>query len=233
MGDPPRIIRTTIAGLDVCTVGPPVADQTVVLLHGFGAAGDDLVPLAGELTAPRATRFVFPAAPLELGGIYGDARAWWLLDLDRLEQELRAGVPRDRRAEIPPGLADARATVMRLLDQLAARDPRSCERVVLGGFSQGAMLAVDVALHRGAPLAGLLVMSGTLIAETEWAPRMTQLASVPIVQSHGRSDPLLPFSIAELLRDRLRAAGATVDWLPFVGGHEIPRAVLAAATALL
>ena len=55
-------------------------------------------------------RFVFPAAPLELGGLYGDSRAWWLLDLAKLERELRAGAIRDRRDEVPEGLADARAT---------------------------------------------------------------------------------------------------------------------------
>jgi phospholipase/carboxylesterase len=51
--------------------------------------------------------------------------------------------------------------------------------------------------------------------------------------SHGRHDALLPYHVAEMLRDRLTAAGAVVDWQPFVGGHEIPRAVIEAAAALL
>ncbi len=134
------------------------------------------------------------------------------------------------------------------------------ERLVLGGFSQGAMLALDVALHyfsatgvagprsatgvagprsatgagpRATKPAALLLMSGTLLAEAEWGPRMAALAGVPVVLSHGKADQLLPFEIAELLRDRLSDAGAVVEWVPFVGGHEIPRAVLGAAATLL
>ena len=202
---------------------------TVVLLHGFGAPGDDLVSLADVIDAP--VRFVFPEAPLELGGLYGDSRAWWLLDLARLEEELRRGVPRDRRTEIPDGLPAARATMLRVLEQIESRLPSG--RLVLGGFSQGAMLSLDVALHRDKAPDALILMSGTLLAESEWEPRMKKLAGVPVLQSHGRSDGLLPFGVAEVLRDKLRAAGASVDWHEFVGGHEIPMTVLAAATKFL
>jgi phospholipase/carboxylesterase len=224
--------RLEIAGLTVRMIGPADAALTCVLLHGFGAPGDDLVPLADELDLPNV-RFVFPAAPLELGGLYGDSRAWWLLDLEKLERELAAGTPRDRRTEIPEGLPQVRDQVSRLLDQLCARFSIPAEQLVLGGFSQGAMLSLDVALHREPTPAGLLLMSGTLLAESEWEPRMASLAKLPIVLSHGRTDGILPFSIAELLRDKLREAGAVVEWVPFLGGHEIPRAVLAAAKQLL
>lgn len=218
-----------LAGLTTRILGPSDARTACVLLHGFGAGGDDLVPLAHELDAP--VRWIVPAAPLELGGMYGNARAWWLLELDRIEREMRRGVALDMSAEIPEGLAAARDHVTRLVDQAQARF--APERLVIGGFSQGAMLALDVALHRAAPPAGLLLMSGTLIADALWKPRMASLAGVPVVLSHGRHDPLLPFAAAETLRDRLTAAGALVDWQPFLGGHEIPQAVLAAAERLL
>jgi len=203
----------------------------VVLLHGFGAPGDDLVSLADEIDAP--VRLVFPAAPLELGGLYGDSRAWWLLDLARLEDELRRGVPRDRRDEVPDGLAAARDHVIRFLDQLAARFAIADDQLVLGGFSQGAMVSLDVALHRPRPPAGLILMSGTLLAEGVWRPRMPSLAGVPVMLSHGRHDALLPYHVAEMLRDRLTEAGAAVDWQPFLGSHEIPRTALDAASQLL
>lgn len=226
--------RLEIAGLTTWIAGPGDggdAAVTCVLLHGFGAPGDDLVSLAEVIDAP--VRMVFPAAPLELGGLYGDARAWWLLDLARLEDELRRGVPRDGRGEVPDGLPEARDRVTEFLDQLAARFAIAPERLVLGGFSQGAMLSLDVALHRSAPPAGLIQMSGTLIVEAAWQPRMAGLAGVPVVMSHGRQDALLPFHVAEILRDQLIAAGAVVDWQPFPGGHEIPPAVIDAAGALL
>ncbi|MGN6104338.1 MAG: alpha/beta hydrolase [Kofleriaceae bacterium] len=225
------ITRTELAGLTTRIAGPSDATTTVVLMHGFGAPGDDLVALADELDAP--VRFVFPEAPIELGGLYGDSRAWWRLDLARLEAELRRGIPRDLRGEVPDGLLEARAQVLQLIDQIEARFAAPGARLVLGGFSQGAMLALDVALQRAQPPAGLLLLSGTLLAETEWAPRMPSLRGVPVLLSHGRSDGLLPFGIAEILRDRLRDAGAVVDWREFAGGHEIPASVLAAADAFL
>jgi len=220
-----KIERLEIAGLTTRIVGRDDAKLTVILLHGFGAPGDDLVSLAQYLDIPA--RFVFPEAPLELGGMYGDARAWWMLDLSRLEAQLRGGNPHDRSAEIPEGLSAAREQVSRLVDQVAARFATTDDRIVLGGFSQGAMVSLDVALHRDARLAGVVMLSGTLIAESEWTPRMPKLAGVPVFQSHGRGDALLPFVVAETLRDKLKTAGALVEWHQFVGGHEIPASVLA------
>src|SRR4051812_17197399 len=219
-----------LAGLTTRVIGEgPV---TVVLLHGFGAPGDDLVALARYMNAPN-TRFVFPAAPIELGGLYGDSRAWWRLDLAKLEQDLRTGAIRDRRGEVPDGLTEARTQMMTVLDQIKARWSVDDSKLLLGGFSQGAMLSLDVALHRSTPPAALLLMSGTVIAETDWQPLYAKLSGVPVVQSHGRADSLLPFSIAEHLRDSLTAAGAKVTFVPFGGGHEIPPPVLDAAGKLI
>lgn len=212
-------------------VGPADATATCVLLHGFGAGGDDLVSLADAFDV--AVRFVFPAAPIELGGLYGDSRAWWMLDIERMISERERGVVRDRRNEVPAGLPEARTQLIDMLEQLQARFSIADDQLVLGGFSQGAMLSLDVALHRSAPPAGLIQMSGTLIAEAEWKPRMASLAGVPVMQSHGRSDGILPFDAAEILRDQLKAAGAVVDWQPFPGGHEIPQRVIAAVEQLL
>ncbi|HUS31497.1 MAG TPA: dienelactone hydrolase family protein [Kofleriaceae bacterium] len=236
---PPRteIETVELAGLTTRIVGNgPI---TCVLLHGFGAPGDDLVALAQYIPLPAATggaagvRFVFPAAPIELGGLYGDSRAWWHLDLARLEQDLRTGAIRDRRGEIPTGLAEVRTQIDALLSALKDRYAVDDSKLVLGGFSQGAMLALDVALHRATAPAAVILMSGTLIAESEWRPLYAKLANTPILQSHGRADSLLPFMIAELLRDDLTAAGAKVEFIPFNGGHEIPPPVLLQAGKLL
>src|SRR6185436_6402729 len=83
----------------------------VVLLHGFGAPGDDLVPLARELDAPPGTRFVFPEAPLRLPPQYGGGRAWWMIDLERIQRSIALGRPRELVREVPAGLAEANALV--------------------------------------------------------------------------------------------------------------------------
>ncbi|HEY4177198.1 MAG TPA: dienelactone hydrolase family protein [Kofleriaceae bacterium] len=222
--------REDIAGLTTRIIGPADATLTVVLMHGFGAPGDDLVALADPrwgISAP-STRFVFPAAPIELGGLYGDARAWWRLDMERLEQGIRSGEVRDFLNEIPDGLAPAREQVIAFLAALKTKFDIADGRLVIGGFSQGAMISTDVALHAGAKLAGLILMSGTLIAEKIWQPKMHTLAGLPIIQSHGKQDMLLPFAVADTLRERLIAAGAKHEWHPFTGGHEIPPPVLKA-----
>ncbi len=198
----------------------------VVLLHGFGAPGDDLVPFGRVVAAPPGTRFVFPAAPIDLGHGFGmgESRAWWHIDMAALDAAMRAGRFRDLAADVPEGMPAARAA---MLDALAAIEARlGSAPMVLGGFSQGAMLATDVALHSTRRLAGLVLLSGTLLAEREWTPRMAQRAGLPVFQSHGTHDPLLPFVGADALRERLEAAGATVDRVSFRGGHEIPPVVL-------
>jgi phospholipase/carboxylesterase len=204
----------------------------IVLCHGFGAPGDVLVPLA-EVFAQGlpGVRWVFPAAPLDLPMGFGDARAWWMIDLAKIELAIERGEQRNLSRDVPAGLAEARKLMLALLDDVEAK--LGAKRIVLGGFSQGAMLSMDVALRSPRQLAGVVLMSGTLLAEAEWQPLMAGKQSLRVFQSHGSRDPLLPFDLAERLRDLLREAGVRVDWVPFRGGHEIPRDVLVGLDAFL
>ena len=199
----------------------------VVLLHGFGAPGDDLVPLWRQLDVPEEIRFAFPEAILELDQrMFGPGRAWWMIDLARLERALAGGELRDLSRDVPDGLAEAHARVSGLVGELEALLGAPPAKTVLGGFSQGAMLATDIVLRDERPFAGLVVMSGTLLAEDEWQPLMARRSGLPVLQSHGRADPLLPFALAERLRDLLTEAGLSVTWLPFSGGHGISDGVV-------
>lgn len=202
----------------------------VVLLHGFGAPGEDLVSLWRVLDVPRGTRFVFPEALLDLGGPYAGGRAWWNIDMARLEQSIARGETRDTQ-QVPEGLTEARARVVEMLATVDAKLTPS--KVVLGGFSQGAMLSCDVALRTDRPLAGLVLLSGTFLAESEWSTLMQARKGLPVFMSHGRADRLLPFAISELLSERLAAAGLDVTWQPFNGGHEIPGGVLEGVGAFI
>lgn len=233
--------RLNAAGLDVIAAGGEDREgggdgPLVVLCHGFGAPGEDLVPLFRQLAVPREVRFAFPAAPLDLGATLGPAyrggRAWWMIDPKSLEEAQR-GIRRDRSHVVPEGLAEARTMVTALLGELGGLLGATPEKTILGGFSQGAMVSLDVALRLPHRLAGLCLMSGSIVAVDEWQPLFATLKGVPIVQSHGRSDPLLPFDIAEKLRDLLRDAGADVRWVEFSGGHTIPGSVLDALGKLI
>jgi phospholipase/carboxylesterase len=241
------LVTTQLGGL-ACRVfqhgdGPP--RLAVVLCHGFGAPGEDLVPLGGELVHGRPeledVRFVFPAAPLSLSGVipgWDAARAWWMLDLDRLmSAQMGLGSPSKMaeayRAEVPEGLAPARRHMMALVDELSRASGLPNSKIVLGGFSQGAMLAVDVSLRLEEAPAALVILSGTLIAEPEWKARAPVRKGLRVFQSHGRRDPILPFDNAERLRNLLAEAGLEVEFLPFDGEHTIPGEALGRVADLL
>lgn len=197
----------------------------VVLCHGFGAPGTDLVPLGRVIPVPEGTRWVFPEAPLALPREFQGGRAWWMIDIERMQLAIMRGETRDLTRDTPEGLAPAREMLIGLLDAVQEELGVDGSRIVLGGFSQGAMLALDVALHTDRALAGLVLLSGTLLAADDWIARMPARKGLPVLQSHGRSDALLPFSIAERLHGELSGAGWATKWVPFAGGHEIPGVV--------
>jgi phospholipase/carboxylesterase len=198
----------------------------ILLLHGFGAPGDDLVPLADVLNVPAGTRFVFPEGPLSLSFGPGDARAWWLIDMARIAQDRAAGRVRDLSQDIPKGLAPVRETMLSFLKEIEQKFGADPKKTVLGGFSQGAMLSCDLILHTDRPYAGLVQLSGTLLAAQEWGLLLQKRKGLPVFQSHGVQDEILPYVGAERLRDTLVHAGLSVEWHNFRGGHEIPRVVL-------
>jgi phospholipase/carboxylesterase len=228
----------TIAGLTVHLVGGSDREgggegPMVVLLHGFGAPGSDLIPLARQLEVPAGLRFAFVEAPHRLRdpeygfpAEFGEGRAWWMIDLPRWQLALMQGGARELGREVPEGLAAARAALDGVLDELEAS--YGVQRPVIGGFSQGAMLACDLAFRSRRALAGLVVLSGTLIAEDEWAELMPEREGLPVLQSHGRSDPLLSFDSAVRLREMMSEAGLEVEWVEWAGGHGISDGAVAA-----
>ena len=207
----------TLGGLRARVIGDGTG-PVIILLHGWGAPGDDLVGLAERLDVPAGARFVVPEAHLERPG---GGRMWWPLDPDRL----RDGQDRDLSDETPPGMAEARAKTIALVRDVRRTMRVPLSRIVLAGFSQGAMLALDVALHLDGNVAGVAVLSGTLVSEDAWIPRMRERRGLPVLVAHGRSDAILPFRMAEALRDALQEHGADVRWIPNDGGHTIPREV--------
>lgn len=211
----------------------------VVLCHGFGAPGDDLVPIGEELfelspSLAESIEVVFPAAPLSLDhvGLYG-GRAWWPIDMNELIGAIGQGNLRILRDRRPPGMEDARNLLLALLDEIQQQTGLPHNRFVLGGFSQGSMLAIEAALHWSEPPGGLCLWSSTLVSEAQWQEKVAQLKGIPIVQSHGRQDQILPFPAALWLRDWLMKCGAAVNFLEFNGPHTITMEALQALVQML
>jgi len=201
--------------------------RTVVLLHGFGAEGDDLLPLARSLAAPR-TRFLVPAAPIAL---LGGGRAWWQLEAsDHPSLITTTTIP--TAPESNAHLHAARVAVQTILHTAVAR--YAPESLLLAGFSQGAMLALDVALAIDSPpVSRVAVLSGALLTEAAQTLDRPRAARPRVFISHGEQDQRLPFVGAEIMQTLLDQHQFPVTFFRFQGGHAIPRPVIEAAHGFL
>jgi len=224
-----KLQKTELSGVTVRLVEAQDARPAVHLLlcHGYGAGGDDLVGLAAELLMSKpelaqVVRCVLPEAPLDLAaqGMPG-GRAWWHLDM----MQLMSRRPEDletRRNQVPPGLPEAREKVEWVLAELEVATGIGLERTLFAGFSQGSMLATDLALRGEGGPAALAVLSGAPVSAKEWIELARTKPDLPIFQSHGRQDAILPYAWGESMRDLFQEAGLQVDFHPFEGPHGIP-----------
>lgn len=221
----------TLGGLEceVIDYGPQ-PQIAVILCHGYGAPGSDLVGLASTLAdfmedSVQRFRFVFPAAPLQpvefadFGG-----RAWWAINMAALLAASQSHSFSQLHDQSPPGIESASQSLARCVGDTLAELGQDA-RYVLGGFSQGAMVSMNVALREAVPPPELLVQfSGTLICQPQWQAALGagRLERTAVLQSHGRQDPILPFSSAEALHGLLRAAQPEAELVAFDGPHTIP-----------
>lgn len=189
--------------------------QNVILLHGFGADSGDLFPLADMLDPEGKWNFYFPQAPLEVPiGPGWTGRGWFPISL----RDLEAGI--DFTTVRPPGMDHATALVYDLIFDL------NSEKLILGGFSQGAMVATEVAMLNPNDVTGLLLLSSCMLDRDNWTKKSVSLKGKPYFQSHGLQDQVIPFSAAQKLNDMLKGAGAEGSFVTFNGGHDIPTPVL-------
>ncbi len=182
-------------------------------MHGLGADGHDFEPIVPELELPQtlAVRFVFPHAPMRPVTINAGMvmRAWYdVLELGGGRED-EAGV---RASQI-------------LVEALMAREKSRgipADRIVLAGFSQGGVMALQTGLRQPEPLAGIMALScyvplaRTLTAETNAANR-----DVPIFMAHGIYDDLIPIARARQSRDLLLGLGYRVEWREYPMPHSV------------
>jgi phospholipase/carboxylesterase len=203
--------------LSVVELSPraPGLSRTLALLHGYGADERDLLPIAHELD-PRL-RAVSLQGPIALGG---SMRAWFNLSQDsagRISFDAEEG-----RAAV--------RTVTAAVEEIAAQSPRP----LLLGFSQGAGIALGVALLRPDLVAGVVSLSGLVRAleDRDHAPA-EKLRGFPVFAAHGLFDPLIPIELGRNLRDTLISLGVSVSWHEYPMGHMvIPEEIEAARSWL-
>ena len=204
------------------SLAPPV---TVVMLHGYAMQPEELAPFVHSMGVPG--RFLLLRGPKVA---WPSGRAWWSVDTEVRAADQAAGA-RDLAFSDPPGRAEVRQQLAEILRLERARDPsRPC---VLAGFSQGGMLACDTLLYEDVSVDGLALLSSSCIDFNGWHPRRAKLQGLKAMVAHGRHDADLAFSAGERLRDLLMDSGASIAWVPFDGGHQIPLPVWRALRRLI
>jgi phospholipase/carboxylesterase len=185
----------------------------VVLLHGLGSDGNDLISLA-PYWAPLLpeTEFLAPHAPFPCD--MAPFGYQWFSFQERTPTAVLAGV----RAAAP--FLDA------FLDQALAARGLDASRLVLVGFSQGTMMSLHVGLRRARPVAGIVGYSGRLIAEETLVGELR--SKPPVLLMHGTADEIVPFESLALAEASLKALGVPVTTVGRPGlGHSIDEIELA------
>lgn len=189
------------------------AKQLVVLLHGVGADGHDLIDLAPQWAEalPDAV-FVSPDGPEEYD-MAPVGRQWFSLE-DRAPEVMQAGAHR------------AAPLLLAFIDAQLARSGLAADQVALVGFSQGAMMALFAGLRRRPPPRAIVAYSGALLSGTELAGEIAGRPQVLLV--HGKEDEVVPVERGYAAQEALRAAKVPVEslWCPGLG-HGIDAAGLA------
>ncbi len=200
-----------LPAIEIETRPDPV--HAVIWLHGLGADGNDFVPIVEELALPPlGIRFVFPHAPMRPVTINGGfvMRAWYdIAYQDLVMREDEAGIRQSQE----------------LVEQLIARERTRgvpMDNIVLAGFSQGGVIALQTGLRQSERLAGVMSLSAYLpltgLVEKE---RNAANQGMPVFLGHGTADNIVALSLGLSTRDTLLKLGYDVGWHQYPMAHSV------------
>ncbi|WP_066482899.1 alpha/beta hydrolase [Candidatus Chlamydia sanziniae] len=226
--------RRKCGGLDIIECPGNPEDPLIILCHGYGSQADNLIffPSVSSFSGLRPT-WIFPNGPISLTNQFQEGRAWFPLDMP-LFQEVINDVSMTPEKEhkyrqlfnVNPDLAKE------TLENLIADLGRSYTDIIIGGFSQGAIMAAHLILTTQNPYAGALFFSGIRLFDKSWDKGIQHCAPVPFLQSHGYEDQILPYTYGKLLYD-LISARLPGELVSFTGGHEIVPTVIETMCSLV
>lgn len=178
------------------------ARLTLLALHGRGSNPDDMLGLAPYFG--ESVRIVAPAGPLSMGS---ESYAWY--------EVAERGAPRQ------PGFSAHLEQLDRFLHEVQRRYGTVAKRLVVIGFSQGAVMTYALARMRPQAFAGAVALSGYLPEPDGQALDWTPLSSVPVMATHGTVDPTIPVEMARQAGKILAAAGVQVTYREYPMGHHV------------
>ncbi|MBK7951165.1 MAG: dienelactone hydrolase family protein [Deltaproteobacteria bacterium] len=181
---------------------------TVLALHGYGASAHDLLGLAPQLRRGEVV-FLCPQGPLTLEIGPGQRGYAWF--------------PIDPSGQVSlPALVGARGVLEGFLDDALRVHPIDPERITVMGFSQGGVMAYDLALGRPDRFKGLVALSSWLPDAVVQGLRPDPArAALPTLLMHGTRDPMIAIDNARRAKAQLEAMGMKVAWGEYEMGHEI------------
>ncbi|HSW70026.1 MAG TPA: alpha/beta hydrolase-fold protein [Gammaproteobacteria bacterium] len=201
-----------LSSIEINPDKPPIG--SVILLHGLGADGSDFVPIISELNLAEhlPLRFVFPHAPsmpVTINNGYV-MRAWYDILSFTIEEHA--------------DLLGIEASTKKLHDLIQHEESLGvpAEKIILAGFSQGAVIALTTGLTYPKRLGGLLALSGYLLQKEsimEHAAPANQ--STPIFLAHGTEDSVVPFKLGESIYHLLKNNNYSVAWHPYRMPHTV------------
>jgi phospholipase/carboxylesterase len=184
--------------------GADTAMPLLVFLHGRGADANDLADLAPMVDSPEGYRFVFANAPRAFEPYPGMTFGFTWFD----------GWPPSRES-----IAESRVLLLRFLDEIVKRYPPPGGRLILAGFSQGALMALDAGFRTAQPLRGLVAMSGGVYEEE--LPDLRARKEQPVLIVHGTLDDMIPVVAARRARRVLEEHGVEPEYHEFPMGHHV------------
>lgn len=171
-------------------------EYVLVLLHGWGANYQDLAPLAATFQLFNY-QFLFPNAPFPHPQV-PNGRAWYSLETSKYD-----------------GIKESRLLLHDWLCSLPESTGVSLEKTIVGGFSQGGAMSLDVGLKL--PVAGICSLSGFLQSE----PVKEHNSWPPVLICHGKLDGVVPIQLAQQAQQKLNSVGVKVQYHEFNMAHEI------------
>ncbi len=202
------------------------ADTCVVLFHGYGADANDLATLSQVYKVKASVDWYFPQGFLEVPiGPMMSGRAWFELRVSDFERLANGDL-------VDEGIRPADNKLLNKVSDWLNHLGKMYKNVVIGGFSQGAILTSHSLYRLNYSPAGLFLLSGYLIAPSAF-PTLPDSLKVPFFQSHGEQDPVLPIAGARKLFTKLEDSGLKGQFVSFRGGHEIPLDVIAESQIFL
>lgn len=206
------MMKTTLESIEINPEHKPIG--SVIWLHGLGADGNDFVPIVQEMDLPQdlPLRFIFPHAPLRPVTINNGyvMRAWFDIYSMSIQQQIDEA-----------GINDS----IHHLENLIAKEQQHgipSNKIILAGFSQGAVIALSTGLRYSKPLAGMMALSGFLpLADKVLAEASAQNFTTPIFIGHGTDDAIVPYRLGQITSDVLQKNKYPVSWHSYAMQHSV------------